>query len=129
MIDRTPLLVAFLENVEPSSLNDVRDRLIEKHNLSDLSLTHQHKQKLIEINKIAVHPDHRGKGHARAAMRGLTAHADATGHTLALHPAPEFGASKKRLTKWYRAHGFVSNKGRNKNWATQLTMVRVPHES
>jgi len=118
---RTPLL---FEADDPPTLDDVRDGLIEKHKLSHLWLLHKPKQKRIEIINIGVHPDHRGQGHARAAMDALTAHADATGHSLALSPDSNYGASKKRLTQWYRSHGFVPNKGRNKDWGTRSTMVR-----
>ena len=121
---RRPLLI---ENNKPPSLDDVRDDLIEKHKLSSLVLTHRPDAKLIEVNNIAVHPEHRGQGHARRAMNGLTAHADATGHDLAIQPDPVYGSSKKRLTKWYRSHGFGPNKG--KNFSTKLSMLRRPRES
>ncbi len=118
---RTPLLA---EAVGPSPLNALRDELIKKHNLSTLRLTHKPYAKTIEVTDIAVHPDHRGQGHARRAMNALTAHADATDHDLAIHPDPGYGSSKKRLTRWYHSHGFVPNKG--KNFSTKLSMIRKP---
>jgi len=43
---------------------------------------------------------------------------------LALTPTKAFGASKGRLEKWYRRHGFVPNKGRNKDFSTKESMIR-----
>ena len=81
-----------------------------------------------EINKIETPKHLQGKGHANSELKELLTHADKEKIPVALSPTSEFGSSKTRLTKWYRRHGFVPNKGRNKDFRTQQTMVRPNKE-
>lgn len=81
---------------------------------------------VIEINKIAIEEKYRGLGHAANIIQMLIDDADREGKTLALTPSGDFGASISRLTKFYRRLGFVSNKGRVKNFSTRQSMIREP---
>lgn len=71
----------------------------------------------------------RGQGKARAAMQDLTDEADRAGVRLTLTPEPLAGdrkTSKTRLIAWYKSHGFVENKGRNKDYEVSDAMYRDP---
>jgi GNAT superfamily N-acetyltransferase len=81
---------------------------------------------VLEISKIETPKGSRGQGLAQSKLDEIIAQADKDGMTLALTPSNAFGASKKRLTDWYRRNGFVPNKGQNKNFATRESMVRPP---
>jgi GNAT superfamily N-acetyltransferase len=81
---------------------------------------------VLEISKIETPKGSRGQGLAQSKLDEIIAQADNDGMTLALTPSNAFGASKKRLTDWYRRNGFVPNKGQNKNFATRESMVRPP---
>ena len=81
---------------------------------------------VLEISKIETPKGSRGQGLAQSKLDEIIAQADRDGVTLALTPSNAFGASKKRLTDWYRRNGFVPNKGQNKNFATRESMVRPP---
>ena len=60
-------------------------------------------------------------------MEDLVRWADSTGTVLALTPSKEYGASSvARLQSFYRRFGFEKNRGRNKDWSTQESMVRKP---
>ena len=55
--------------------------------------------------------------------------ADANSWILSLSPSTDFGAtSKKRLEKFYRRFGFVSNHGRHKDFTINEEMLRLPRE-
>ena len=79
---------------------------------------------VLEISRIETPDNLRGQGLAEQKLQQLVNQADADGTTLALTPTDAFGAKKSKLEKWYRRHGFVPNKGRNKNWTTKESMVR-----
>jgi hypothetical protein len=62
-------------------------------------------------------------------MEDLTALADHYGLRITLSPATDFGGtSVDRLTRFYRRFGFVSNKGRNKDFRIGTTMYRPPRD-
>jgi hypothetical protein len=81
---------------------------------------------VLEITKIETPKDLRGGGLADQELNDLIFQADLDGTTLALTPSNAFGANKAKLEKWYRRHGFVPNKGKNKNFTTKETMIRLP---
>jgi len=79
---------------------------------------------VIEISKITTPEKLRGTGLAEKELQALINKADTEGITLALTPSDAFGASKSRLTKWYKRHGFVPNRGRNKDFTTKEALIR-----
>jgi hypothetical protein len=81
------------------------------------------------VSLIRTPESQRGKGLAGAAMRDLTKAADEHGVRLTLTPEPLAGdrkTSKAKLAAWYKTHGFVENKGRNKDYEISDTMHRAP---
>lgn len=79
---------------------------------------------MIRLSKIVVPAEGREAGAGTAAMQQLIDYADATGKAVALTPSADFGGSKARLVKFYKRFGFVENKGRNKDFSTQESMIR-----
>ena len=94
--------------------------------LDDVGINTTQRGNVLEITKIETPDNLRGRGLADQRLEQLIQQADADGTTLALTPSNAFGANKSRLTKWYKRHGFVPNKGRNKDFATRESMVRPP---
>lgn len=78
-----------------------------------------------EIHDLFVPKSLRGKGVGERILRGLTRHADNAGATMSLSQSPEPGF-KKKLSDFYKRHGFVPNKGRNKSFVTRNTHIRYP---
>jgi GNAT superfamily N-acetyltransferase len=77
------------------------------------------------LNKIVVPKDQQGQGTGSKVMSKLTGMADEGGTTLSLDPSTDFGASSKaRLVKFYKSHGFVENKGRNRDFEISEDMYR-----
>lgn len=104
---------------ELKSLQDKLDDLGVDHSLS-------HNKGTTTVHKIVVKKEDRNKGLGSKAMKAITDHADQHGHKLVLSPSSDFGGSKSRLNKFYKRHGFVENKGRNKDFSTRETMYREP---
>ena len=97
--------------------------------LDDVGIETTQRGNVLEISKIETPDSLRGQGLADQKLDQLIQQADLDGTTLALTPSNAFGANKSRLTKWYKRHGFVPNKGRNKNFTTRESMVRPAKKS
>jgi hypothetical protein len=82
------------------------------------------KGNILTLSKISVPKEFRKKGHADAYMNDLVKLADEEGKAIALTPSDSFGANKNKLSRWYKKHGFVPNKGRNKDFSTRESMIR-----
>lgn len=80
------------------------------------------------LGRIVVPEAERGAGVGSKVMADLIAEADAKGIPLALSPTSDFGGSKARLAGFYERFGFVPNKGKNKDFATRETMIRLPRK-
>jgi GNAT superfamily N-acetyltransferase len=85
------------------------------------------------LEHIQTMPGHKGTGKATKWLKKVTDAADKAGAPVALNVGdPDFvqkheGAlSKPQLTKWYKRHGWVPNKGRNKDFAFTHAMIRPP---
>lgn len=65
----------------------------------------------LELGKIEVPKDSRGKGIGSKAMERIIQFADEQGKDIRLTPSTDFGAtSVLRLQKFYKEFGFVKNK-------------------
>jgi predicted GNAT family acetyltransferase len=81
----------------------------------------------IELSKIIVPKEKRGSGIGSKFMQDLTSHADKKGKRIVLSPSKDFGASSvDRLKAFYKNHGFVENKGKNKDFSISHSMYRNP---
>jgi GNAT superfamily N-acetyltransferase len=97
---------------------------------------------VFELDRIVIPENLRGSGEGTEIMEEIVRRADEQGATIVLSPdsslggftGTKFGGSKagdQRLIDFYRRHGFVVNRGRNKDFRfggpTQgLTMYRYP---
>ena len=79
---------------------------------------------MVEVESIFVPKEKRGQGIATDVMFELGRWADSNGYVLALDPSSDFGSSVAKLKKFYSQFGFVSNKGRNKDFRTRSAMIR-----
>ena len=92
----------------------------------DHHISHNPTNKTTTVSKIVVPKDKRNSGVGSKAMRAITNHADKHGHRLVLTPSADFGGSVGRLKSFYKRHGFIENKGKNKDFSTRETMYRSP---
>lgn len=87
-------------------------------------------RKNLHLSRIEVTKNLRGQGLGTRAMEDLVGLADHYGMLMTLSPATDFGAtSKERLKRFYRRFGFVSNKGRHKDFTLWDSMYRLPAEA
>jgi len=84
----------------------------------------------IKLNMIAVPKADRKQGIGGKALDELTDFADQQGKRIKLSVGQKddvFGTtSRTRLVKFYKRHGFVENKGRNKDFTISEGMFRDP---
>ncbi len=78
----------------------------------------------VSVSLIRVPKDKRGEGVASRVMTELLKKADAAQMPVTLTPSNDFGASKTKLTQWYRRLGFSPNKGKLPE--STDSMVRFP---
>jgi predicted GNAT family N-acyltransferase len=80
----------------------------------------------VKLHSLEVPKELRGKGIGSKFMKGLTKSADKQKQriTLSQQSEPRY---KKKLDTFYKRFGFVSNKGRNKDFSVSDTMIRKPN--
>lgn len=107
-----------------SDLAAYRDKVHAEHGVE---LDAYHGNGKIHVSRIVVPKNKRGTGVGSQVMRGLNDLADKHKVRQTLSPATDFGGSSvSRLTKFYKSHGYVENKGRNKDYTTREAMYRDP---
>jgi GNAT superfamily N-acetyltransferase len=83
----------------------------------------------LHLSRIEVEKGRRLQGLGTKAMEDLTEYADRYSLLMTLSPATDFGGtSVERLKRFYRRFGFVSNKGRHKDFTLRDSMYRRPSQ-
>lgn len=93
---------------------------------SSLKIGLRQKDDIVTLDKIVVSNEERNKGIGTEFMKRLITIADKNKFILALTPSGDFGGSKSRLVKFYKALGFIENKGSAKDFRTKETFLREP---
>jgi GNAT superfamily N-acetyltransferase len=84
----------------------------------------------LHLYRIEVEKGRRLQGLGTKAMEDLTEYADRYSLLITLSPATDFGGtSVERLKRFYRRFGFVSNKGRHKDFTLRDSMYRRPSQT
>jgi hypothetical protein len=114
----------------PETLKQTSSELVTaiQNDVKGLKLSTREKDNILTLDKIIVPEDQRNLGTGTNVMTQLVEWADTNGKTIALTPSTDFGGSKKRLKEFYKRSGFVENKGENKNFETQETLIREPQQ-
>jgi 2'-5' RNA ligase/GNAT superfamily N-acetyltransferase len=107
----------------PGSIKSVAD-LMDKYDKLGVDSFVSERDGSINLSKVVVGDKSQGTG--TAFMQDLTDYADSVGKRIDLTPSSDFGGSKPRLIEFYKRHGFVENKGRNKDYEVSETMYRLP---
>lgn len=108
-------------------LNKIERAYARKHRGVNVDTSHHEKSNTIRLNNIWIPPDKRNQGIGGRIMKGLTKYADKQRQRITLIQEPEKG-KKAKLQKFYKSHGFESNKGRNRDFTTKDTHIRNPKE-
>jgi len=93
----------------------------------DAYLSNTYGRRNLHLSRIEVEKGRRRQGLGTKAMEDLTEYADRYSLLMTLSPATDFGGtSVERLKRFYRRFGFVSNKGRHKDFTLHDSMYRRP---
>jgi GNAT superfamily N-acetyltransferase len=93
----------------------------------DVVLNTSENEHTITLHKIVVPKHLRSQGIGSKKMKELTSYADSKGKKIALTPSTHFGGSSvARLKKFYKSHGFIENKGKNRDYQNNESMIRHP---
>ena len=104
------------------SLEDIKTKYADK---TDYLFLFEHND-TISIDNMVVKKEYRNRGIGTQILNDIITYADRNGKTITLTPTTEFGTQNK-LKKWYKANGFVENKGRNADLRLSDTMYRLPN--
>lgn len=110
----------------PKEAKDFGAHLESKHGVTMHLSGKSDPDSYVTLHHIEVPEGQRGSGAGKAAMRDLVEEADRNGWKLDLTPAGDYGGNVPRLKRFYKGFGFVENKGRNKDYATRETFLRLP---
>lgn len=99
-----------------------------RKSLDDIGVDHSvyQNKNTLTVSKIVVPKEKRNQGIGSQSMKAINAHADKHKLKVVLTPSSDFGGTKSRLVKFYKSHGYVENKGKNKDFSTRETMYREP---
>ncbi len=92
----------------------------------EIDIHHSEKGNKITISKMVVPKEHRGKGVGTKHLKKITDYADENKKTVALTPSSDFGGKISKLKKFYKSHGFIENKGKNKDYEISESYYRKP---
>lgn len=119
-------MLTFKQYIQESSDLDAIEDYASSKNVK-LSASHNKNLNSINLSQMVVPKENRGKGIGSDIMNRLKSHADANKMRITLTPSTDFGASSvNRLKKFYKKHGFIENKGKNKDHAISDSMYRNP---
>jgi GNAT superfamily N-acetyltransferase len=91
----------------------------------NVDVSHDEKTGDFRVNQLWVPPNMQGKGIGTEIMNNLTALADKKKKRMTLTQDPDKG-KKAKLAKFYKSHGFQSNRGKSRDFTTRDTDIRNP---
>ena len=80
----------------------------------------------MRLHSIILKGDVKEEGYGTQIMNDIITYADQNNKIVTLTASNSYGSSKTRLIGFYKRFGFVPNKGRNKDFRFQDTMIREP---
>lgn len=99
--------------------------LKELEGMFDIDLDLYDNGEYLELSRISVPTEKRGKGVGSQIMQSIVGYADKVGKKIYLTPSKDFGASSiSRLESFYKRFDFI--KKPKDDFSTRSTMVRFP---
>jgi len=79
----------------------------------------------IELKRIVVPIESRGKGIGSKVMNDLIKYSNNIKKDIFTTPSSDFGGSKSRLIQFYKSFGFKSNSGSSRDFRSKESMVKL----
>jgi len=115
-----------LEQAKTETIGELTARLSANYPIKSLSLQDGD---VLTLSDIEIEKDSRKSGEGSKVIQEIIDYADSVGKRIELTPDKKEGAgttSINRLKKFYKSHGFIENKGKNKDFSTTHGMYREP---
>lgn len=106
-------------------LNTIDRKYSRRHPGVNIDASYDKATNRIRVNQLFVPPDQQGKGIGTRIMKGLGKYADKNNMQISLNQDPDKG-KKAKLAKFYKSHGFQSNRGKSRDFTTRDTHIRHP---
>ena len=106
---------------EINNISDIKDKYKDQTQYLILSES----ENSISINNMVVKKELRNQGIGQKILNDIIEYANKNNKTITLTPTTEFN-TQNRLKKWYKANGFVENKGKNTDFLISDTMYKLP---
>ena len=104
---------------------DIAEKLNEKYGqIINSDITGD--KKGLSLDKLIVNPENRNQGFGGQFMQDLISYANEADLPLRLTAAGDFGGNKAGQMRFYKQHGFIENKGKNKNFEFMENMYKLP---
>lgn len=120
-------MVNYTDN-QPGVFVDIdgsQDIFVDGEKIGEVELFNRYNKYLV-LDKIFIEKEHQGKGYGQKVMEQIIDFANKNNLIITLTPDDVWGSSKKRLTSWYKSLGFVTNKGKKKDFETMQLMYKLP---
>ena len=108
------------QNERSLSLQEIKDKYKEDTDVLNIF----ENKNAISLGNLVVKKELRNKGKGQQILNDIIDYANKTGKTITLTPTSEFN-TKEKLKKWYKANGFVENKGKNTDFTISDTMYKL----
>ena len=110
-------------NTNIETISDIEEKYKDKTKY--LILSEHEKTNTISINNMVVKEELRNQGIGQSILNDVIEYANKNNKVITLTPTTEFN-TQNRLKKWYKANGFVENKGKNTDFLISDTMYKLP---
>ena len=110
-------------NTKIETISDIEEKYKDKTKY--LILSEHEKTNTISINNMVVKEELRNQGIGQSILNDVIEYANKNNKVITLTPTTEFN-TQNRLKKWYKANGFVENKGKNTDFLISDTMYKLP---
>lgn len=126
--DHLHQLESLIESVVEETILENNIQSLEQYirNLYDVKLNLFQRGDTIRLAKIVVPKERRGEGIGDEILEIIKEFADENDFRITLTPDSSLGGNRAKLIKWYKRHGFIENRGKNKDYEISDAMYRDP---
>jgi len=125
--------MGWLQKITQDNRGETLESILSRWKAQGVTIFCFEQEHRIVLSTLIIPKGKRKQGIGSQIMQELTDYADQVGKRLETTPGEKDRyhgtTSRRRLINFYKRFGFVSNKGRNKDFRTRETMLREPKKN